>query len=159
MSDDLRLRGKVIALCGARMQVALEQNATGCTGCTSTGACGGSLIERWLVRPARVIEVATPSPTPAPGTPIELAIDESALLASTVIAYGLPVAGLCLGMALAPAAAGIELIAGAAGLGLGLWIAHSLLRRPVWAQRWIAPATEPSTRPAHARNFAPDNKL
>lgn len=96
-----------------------------CGLCGQTRGCGASLLGKWVGKRQNAFEVVNTINAQA-GDQVVVGVDEKALLASALTAYGIPLAGLLAGAVLAaglaPAGGDLWPLVGA-GLGLlaGLW--------------------------------------
>ena len=105
--------GRVVRLDERAATVAVAP-VTGCERCAEGRGCGLGLFSGLLGR--RVLEITVPSrPDLQVGQPVRLEINPSALVVASLLAYGIPLLGLLLGLA-----SGVWLGSELAGLGAGV---------------------------------------
>lgn len=106
---------------------------TTCGNCQARHGCGQSLLQRMATADADIRARFDPGAIVEnlnPGDEVEIAIEEGALLAASLLAYGLPLMFLILGVVLAESWAFGELLQfllGVFGLAAGLWISRLIL--------------------------------
>jgi sigma-E factor negative regulatory protein RseC len=117
-----------------------------CGACSARGACGTSLLDRFLGRRPLELELEDTIGL-APGEEVVVGVPEEALLISSFVAYMLPLLGLIgaaligaeLAQGLAPGAAeGWSLFAGMTGLVVSLLWVRARSRRMGADPRWQA---------------------
>lgn len=95
--------GVVLGLEGDLALVQTERRTT-CGGCTASGTCGTSLLDRLLGRRPVILRARNRAGA-GPGDHVSVGVEESALVRAAVVAYLVPVlsliAGALLGQALA----------------------------------------------------------
>jgi sigma-E factor negative regulatory protein RseC len=111
---------------------------TTCGSCQARHGCGQNLLQR-IMPPAADIRARLPTRADnvyssvdnlKPGDEVEIAIQEGAVIAASLLAYGLPLATLILGVVLAESfvlADPIQMLLGILGLATGLWISRLVL--------------------------------
>lgn len=119
--------GLVVAVRGDEADVVTERRSV-CGHCAAQGACGTSLLDRFLGRrPSHV--VARNQAGANVGERVVLGIAEQDLLGLSVAAYLVPIGGLLAGMLLGDWWGGGSGIAALAGAALGMALALIWLRR------------------------------
>ena len=128
----LETQGRVVAVEAGLAWVESERTG-GCGSCASKGACGSQLFGEALTPPPSSLILAQDPLGVHVGDKVLLGIAEEGVLRAALLMYGLPIAGLLLGLIVAqPLGDGWAMIAGAAGLGLALaavWLLGRLTRR------------------------------
>lgn len=154
--------GQVVALRGELAEVICHRRSA-CGGCAVNGACGTSLVERWLgQRPLRLL--AANAIRARPGEPVVIGLPAATLPLAAAVLYLLPLLTLFLGgwvggwwggLNATTGMDGAALIGGMAGLGLGLWLSARFNARHAQDPRFQAiilrrasadPVTVPFTR-------------
>lgn len=123
--------GVVIAARGELAEVECRRQSA-CGGCAAHGACGTSLLDRYLGRRQLLLTVHNPVGA-GPGDQVVVGVPEEALLTASFAAYLVPLLAM-IGGALAggtiaetwlAAAAGLQILGGVGGFAAGLfWLAR-----------------------------------
>ena len=128
----LETQGRVVAVEAGLAWIESERTG-GCGSCASKGACDSQLFGEALPPPPSSLILAQDPLGVHVGDKVLLGIAEEGVLRAALLMYGLPIAGLLLGLIVAqPLGDGWAMIAGAAGLGLALaavWLLGRLTRR------------------------------
>ncbi len=86
------VRGRIVSVSGRSARVDVDSSQA-CTRCAAGNGCGAGLFTGQSQ--ANEIEVELPADTDfQPGDTVELSISESRLLYASILAYGLPLAGM-----------------------------------------------------------------
>lgn len=88
-------QGVVVALDGDYAEVRTERRG-GCGGCAADGACGTSLLDRFLGRRAVLVRARNPAGA-AVGERVLVGVSEAGLVKAALAAYLMPVLGLVVG--------------------------------------------------------------
>lgn len=125
----LEARGRIVAIEDGMAWVESPRQSA-CGSCVSKGHCGTGLLGDALTG-ARVSRIAVRNTLDAQvGDEVVLGLPEDGVVRASLLLYGLPLAGLVVGMGLAQSAGdGWALLAGLAGLGAGLLLLRPLGRR------------------------------
>lgn len=123
----------VVVRCDSRGAWVQTLRKTTCGSCQARQGCGQNLLQR-LMPTAADIWAKLPSDQSVedlhPGDEVEIAIRDGALLAASLLAYGLPLAMLILGVLLAEVLAfaeSLQFLMGILGLAAGLLVSRMLL--------------------------------
>lgn len=120
--------------------VKTRQNSA-CGNCKAKAGCGQEVLQR-LGQNWMELEIRLPEEFPEalmPGDTVEIGIDERAVLMASLLAYGVPLAGLLLGIT---AASAIESrLLGVAAAGAGLYLGALIVQR--WVRGQCSSAYEP----------------
>ncbi len=122
--------GVVVALSGALAEVETRRQGA-CGSCLANGACGTSLLARYLGRRPLVLRALNRAGA-APGDSVIVGVPEEGLVTASLAAYLVPLLGLMAGGALGQglgedlgAGAGGSILGALLGLGLGLgWLSR-----------------------------------
>lgn len=121
--------GQVLALQGGLAEVVCRRRSS-CGNCTVNGACGTSLLERWLGRHPLHIQ-ADNAIGARPGEQVVVGVPAASLPLAAAIVYLLPLLTLFLGGLVGSWWGGLNpttgmdgpaLTGGIGGLGLGIWL-------------------------------------
>lgn len=115
--------GVVVAVAGDLVEVETRRQGA-CGSCSATGACGTSLLARYLGRKPLVLRALNRAGA-APGDTVIVGVPEDGLVSASLAAYLVPLLGLMAGgmagQALLPAGGdAATTLGGLAGLALGL---------------------------------------
>ena len=137
-------QGVVVTLDGDYVEVRTERRGT-CGGCSADGACGISLLDRFLGR--RVVLVRARNPVGAwVGERVVVAVSEAGLVRAALAAYLMPILGLVVGAMAGQRAGGDtwSLLCGVLGFLLALY----------WLRRYsAASARDPGRNPIVLRRL------
>lgn len=120
--------GVIVSVQGQRAEVECVRRST-CGGCTTAGACGTPLLERFLGRKPLLLWVCNPTGA-LPGDEVVVGIPEEALLKASFVAYLVPlivmigggVVGGLIAETIAPGhVQGLSVLGGTGGLAASLW--------------------------------------
>lgn len=106
---------------------------TTCGNCQARHGCGQSLLQRMASADADIrarFDSGTIVENLNPGDEVEITIEEGAVIAASLMAYGLPLVFLILGVVFAESWAlgePLQFLLGVFGLAAGLWISHLIL--------------------------------
>jgi sigma-E factor negative regulatory protein RseC len=122
--------GVVVALSGGLADVETRRQGA-CGSCSANGACGTSLLARYLGRRPLVLRALNRAGA-APGDSVIVGVPEEGLVTASLAAYLVPLLGLMAGGALGQswgeglgAGAGGSILGALLGLGLGLgWLSR-----------------------------------
>lgn len=129
-------QGTVVSLNGPYAQVRTERRSV-CGGCAAHGACGTSLIERFMGQ--RSIQVrAINDAQAAVGERVIVGISEQGLLSASLALYLVPLIGLLVGLLLGDSLLGGLLIAPAADVGALLGAVLGFALALLWLRRYSA---------------------
>ena len=137
-------QGVVVTLDGDYVEVRTERRRT-CGGCSADGACGTSLLDRFLGR--RVVLVRARNPVGAAvGERVVVGVSEAGLVRAALAAYLMPILGLVVGAVVGQRAGGDpwSLFCGLLGFLLALF----------WLRRYsAASARDPGRHPIVLRRL------
>jgi len=124
--------GQVVTVSGVLAEVACERRSA-CGGCSVSGACGTSLLERYLGRRPLALQAANRIGA-RPGDRVVVGIPDATLPQAAFVAYLIPLLVMLLGglggewladLTRVTWSQGLILLGGMLGLGLGFrWSAH-----------------------------------
>jgi sigma-E factor negative regulatory protein RseC len=122
--------GVVVALSGGLADVETRRQGA-CGNCSASGACGTSLVARYLGRRPLLLHALNQAGA-APGDTVIVGVPEDGLVTASLAAYLVPLLGLMAGGALGQSlgeglgvGAGGSILGAVLGLGVGLgWLSH-----------------------------------
>lgn len=127
---------------------------TTCGSCHARHGCGQNLLQSLISVDADIrarLDHDTPVRNLAPGDEVEIAIQEGAVIAASLLAYGIPLMFLILGVMLAESLAlgdATQLLAGIMGLGVGLFLSRLMLFsrfKPAYFEPRVVRSLSPSS--------------
>ncbi len=120
--------GRVIGVAGDLAEVETRRQGA-CGSCSANGACGTSLLARYLGRKPLLLKAQNRAGA-SPGDLVVVGVPEDGLMRASLAAYLVPLLGLIVGGMAGPVLFasgddGASALMAFAGLGLGLvWLAH-----------------------------------